>query len=87
LPVSDIFQSFSSTKQINHAMAASQRQQTPGEAVLAMVLDTLSGNTPLYRLKEFFHEKALPDLQLFRIGRRTLMAIHFFFMDAFCGFG
>ncbi len=32
-------------------------QLPPGEAVLAMVFDTLSGRTPLYRLKEFFHEK------------------------------
>ena len=29
----------------------------PGTAVLAMVLDTLSGRTPLYRLKEFFENK------------------------------
>ena len=38
-------------------MVKSQMQLPPGEAVLAMVLDTLSGRTPLYRLKEFFHEK------------------------------
>jgi transposase len=30
---------------------------SPGIAVLAMVLDTLSGRTPLYRLEEFFFEK------------------------------
>lgn len=30
---------------------------SPGMAVLAMVLDTLSGRTPLYRLTEFFAEK------------------------------
>jgi hypothetical protein len=35
----------------------SQMQLPPGQAVLAMVLDTLSGRSPLYRLKEFFHEK------------------------------
>jgi hypothetical protein len=29
----------------------------PGLAVLAMVLDTLSGRSPLYRLSEFFEEK------------------------------
>lgn len=49
-------------KQINlvdtiNTMVASQMQLPPGQAVLAMVLDTLSGRTPLYRLKEFFHEK------------------------------
>jgi transposase len=49
-------------KQINlvgtiNTMVESQMQLPPGEAVLAMVLDTLSGRTPLYRLKEFFHEK------------------------------
>ena len=32
-------------------------QLQPGQAVLAMVLDTLSGRTLLYRLKEFFHQK------------------------------
>ena len=49
-------------KQINlidtiNTMVNSQMQLQPGQAVLAMVLDTLSGRTPLYRLKEFFHEK------------------------------
>ena len=49
-------------KQINlvdtiNTMVASQMQLPPGQAVLAMVLDTLSGRTPLYRLKEFFREK------------------------------
>ena len=40
-----------------NTMVKSQMQLQPGQAVLAMVLDTLSGRTPLYRLKEFFHEK------------------------------
>jgi len=40
-----------------NTMVDSQMQLQPGEAVLAMVLDTLSGRTPLYRLKDFFHEK------------------------------
>ena len=35
----------------------SQMELSPGIAVLAMVLDTLSGRTPLYRLEEFFFEK------------------------------
>ncbi len=35
----------------------SQMELSPGTAVLAMVLDTLSGRTPLYRLTEFFEEK------------------------------
>ena len=35
----------------------SQMELTPGAAVMAMVLDTLSGRTPLYRLEEFFQEK------------------------------
>jgi transposase len=34
-----------------------QMELSPGMAVLAMVLDTLSGRTPLYRLTEFFEEK------------------------------
>ena len=38
-------------------MVSSQMDLSPGIAVLAMVLDTLSGRTPLYRLEEFFFEK------------------------------
>ena len=38
-------------------MVNSQMELSPGVAVLAMVLDTLSGRTPLYRLEEFFFEK------------------------------
>jgi len=39
------------------AMVDSQMELSPGITVLAMVLDTLSGRTPLYRLEEFFEEK------------------------------
>ena len=35
----------------------SQMELSPGMAILAMVLDTLSGRSPLYRLTEFFEEK------------------------------
>lgn len=35
----------------------SEMELSPGIAVSAMVLDTLSGRTPLYRLEEFFREK------------------------------
>jgi len=35
----------------------SQMELSPGITIMAMVLDTLSGRTPLYRLEEFFHEK------------------------------
>jgi len=43
------------------AMVDSQMEISPGITVLAMVLDTLSGRTPLYRLEEFFQEK---DIEL-----------------------
>lgn len=39
------------------AMVGSQMELSPGITILAMVLDTLSGRTPLYRLEEFFEEK------------------------------
>jgi len=39
------------------AMVDSEMELSPGMTVLAMVLDTLSGRTPLYRLEEFFQEK------------------------------
>ena len=38
-------------------MVDSQMELAPGVSVMAMVLDTLSGRTPLYRLEEFFQEK------------------------------
>ena len=38
-------------------MVESEMALSPGLAVLAMVLDTLSGRTPLYRLEEFFQKK------------------------------
>ena len=34
-----------------------EMELSPGVAILAMVLDTLSGRTPLYRMEEFFQEK------------------------------
>lgn len=42
-------------------MVDSQMDLSPGITILAMVLDTLSGRTPLYRLEEFFEEK---DIEL-----------------------
>ncbi len=38
-------------------MVDTQMELQPGSVILAMVLDTLSGRSPLYRLKEFFEEK------------------------------
>lgn len=38
-------------------MVNTQMELSPGIAVFGMVLDTLSGRTPLYRLTEFFEEK------------------------------
>ena len=35
----------------------SQMELSPGMAILAMILDTLSGRSPLYRLTKFFEEK------------------------------
>jgi transposase len=43
------------------AMVNSQMHVSPGITVLAMVLDTLSGRSPMYRLQEFFEDK---DAQL-----------------------
>lgn len=38
-------------------MVDTQMELSPGMMILGMVLDTLSGRTPLYRLTEFFEEK------------------------------
>ena len=40
-----------------NALVDTKMELSPGIAILAMVLDTLSGRTPLYRLSEFFEEK------------------------------
>ena len=47
-------------------VVSSQMQVTPGEVVQAMVLDTLSGRSPLYRLTEFFEHQ---DIEL-AVGRK-----------------
>lgn len=39
------------------SMVESQMELSPGVAILAMVLDTLTGRTPLYRLVNFYHKK------------------------------
>ena len=39
------------------AMVQNEMQVSPGVTVLAMVLDTLSGRSPLYRLQNFFKNK------------------------------
>ena len=45
---------------INH-MVGTEMDLQPGPVVLGMVLDTLSGRSPLYRLMDFFEEK---DIEL-----------------------
>ena len=49
-------------KQINivetiDVIVQNEMQVSPGLTVLAMVLDTLSGRSPLYRLQRFFEDK------------------------------
>jgi len=39
------------------SMVESQMELSPGVAILAMVLDTLTGRTPLYRLVNFYRKK------------------------------
>ncbi len=41
---------------INH-MVGTQMELQPGPVVLAMVMDSLSGRSPLYRLKDFLEDK------------------------------
>ena len=44
----------------------------PGTIFLGMVMDTLSGRTPLYRLEEFFQDQ---DTELL-LGKLTQIPIH-----------
>lgn len=39
-----------------NAMADTEMDLSPGDAVLAMIIDTTSGRTPLYRLEESFKD-------------------------------
>lgn len=57
LPVVKHFAKKLNLVEIFDTMVTSQMELAPGVAMLAMVLDTLSGRTPLYRLEEFFFEK------------------------------
>ena len=54
-------------KQLNlvgtiNRMVDSHMELSPGLAVMAMVIDTLSGRTPLYRLSAFFQDIDAPLL-------------------------
>jgi hypothetical protein len=57
LPIVEEFSKCLNLVNTINTMVASQMQLPPGQAILAIVLETLSGRAPLYRLKEFFHEK------------------------------
>ena len=48
---------------INH-MVDTEMELQPGPVVLGMVLDTLSGRSPLYRLMNFLEEKDIELRQL-----------------------
>lgn len=39
-----------------NSMVDSEMNLSPGDAVLAMIMDTVSGRNPLYRLEESFHD-------------------------------
>lgn len=39
-----------------NSMVDSEMNLSPGDAVLAMIMDTVSGRNPLYRLEEAFHD-------------------------------
>ena len=54
-----------------NSVVSSQMQIHPGEVVQAMVLDTLSGRSPLYRLAEFFEHQ---DIEL-GVGRKLLAEV------------
>ena len=61
-------------------MVSSQMDLSPGIAVLATVLDTLSGRTPLYRLEEFFFEKDIElllgtDVEAYRFSDYNLARV------------
>jgi hypothetical protein len=43
--------------EIVNELVPSQMDEDPGTIFLAMILDTLSGGTPLYRLDEFFENQ------------------------------
>jgi transposase len=57
LPIVKAFAKKIKLVQTLDAMVNSQMELSAGTCVLAMVLDTLSGRTPLYRLERFFQEK------------------------------
>ena len=53
---------------------------SPGRVVLAMILDALSGRSPLFRLREFFADKDIglllgEDIPLSKLGDHTLRRV------------
>ena len=53
---------------------------SPGRVVLAMILDALSGRSPLFRLREFFSDKDIglllgEDIPLSKLGDHTLRRV------------
>lgn len=54
LPIISAFCNRINLRQTIDLIVPSQMEVTPGEIILGMVLDTLSGRSPLYRLNEFF---------------------------------
>ena len=67
LPIVKAFAKKIKLVQTLDTMVNSQMELSAGTCVLAMVLDTLSGRTPLYRLERFFQEK---DTELL-LGQRV----------------
>ena len=57
LPVAAAFCRRLGLVQLVNKMVPSQMSVSPGVMVQAMVLDTLSGRSPLYRIKEFMEEQ------------------------------
>jgi hypothetical protein len=53
---------------------------SPGRVVLAMILDALSGRSPVFRLREFFADKDIElllgeDIPLSKLGEHTLRRV------------
>lgn len=61
-------------------LLACDMEVSPGRVVLALVLDTLSGRSPLFRLQEFFADKDIElllgeDIPLAKLGDHTLRRV------------
>ena len=63
---------------INHAVTwdPTQWKVSPGEHILALVINTLCGRVPLYRVEKFYEEQTWRDFSVWEEKQRTSTVLY-----------